>query len=118
MHQHAPNIFLLYQHRVIAEADLEQTAESTVNQAQADLQAAEQALKVVGIEHPDRMSKDTDHAGGSGAGPHRGRGRGKAGFARAGDPGRRNAGLYHFQHGQRVGSRQCLRARHGRRAYG
>ncbi|MGA2986470.1 MAG: efflux RND transporter periplasmic adaptor subunit [Terriglobia bacterium] len=48
----------LYQHRVIAEADLEQ-AESTVNQAQADLQAAEQALTVVGIEHPDRISKDT-----------------------------------------------------------
>jgi cobalt-zinc-cadmium efflux system membrane fusion protein len=48
----------LYQHRVIALADLEQ-AESTQNQAQADLQAAEQALKVVGIEHPDQLSKDT-----------------------------------------------------------
>jgi cobalt-zinc-cadmium efflux system membrane fusion protein len=48
----------LYQHRVIAEADLEQ-AESAQNQAQADLQSAEQALKVVGIEHPDRLSKDT-----------------------------------------------------------
>ena len=48
----------LYQHRVIAQADLEQ-AESTANQAQADLQAAEQALKVVGIEHPDQLSKDT-----------------------------------------------------------
>jgi cobalt-zinc-cadmium efflux system membrane fusion protein len=48
----------LYQHRAIAEADLEQ-AESTQNQAQADLQAAEQALKVLGIEHPDRLSKDT-----------------------------------------------------------
>jgi len=48
----------LYQHRVIALADLEQ-AESTENQAQADLQAAEQALKVVGIQHPERLSKDT-----------------------------------------------------------
>jgi membrane fusion protein, heavy metal efflux system len=47
----------LYQHRVIAAADLEQ-AESTENQAQADLQAAEQALTVVGIDHPDRLSKD------------------------------------------------------------
>lgn len=47
----------LFQHKVIAESDLEQ-AESTENQAQADLQAAEQALKVVGIDHPDRMSKD------------------------------------------------------------
>jgi cobalt-zinc-cadmium efflux system membrane fusion protein len=49
----------LYQHRVIAQADLEQ-AESTQNQAQADLQAAEQALKVLGIEHPDRMSKEAN----------------------------------------------------------
>ena len=48
----------LYQHRVIAQADLEQ-AESTQNQAQADLQAAEQALKVIGIEHPESLSKDT-----------------------------------------------------------
>jgi cobalt-zinc-cadmium efflux system membrane fusion protein len=47
----------LYQHRVIAEADLEQ-AESSEAQAQADLQAAEVALKAVGIEHPDSMSKD------------------------------------------------------------
>jgi cobalt-zinc-cadmium efflux system membrane fusion protein len=48
----------LYQHHAIAEADLLQ-AESTRNQAQADLQAAEQALKVLGIEHPDRLSPDT-----------------------------------------------------------
>jgi cobalt-zinc-cadmium efflux system membrane fusion protein len=48
----------LYQHRVIAQADLEQ-AESTVNQAQADLQATEQGLKVVGIGHPESLSKDT-----------------------------------------------------------
>ncbi len=47
----------LYQHKVIAESDLEQ-AESTENQAEADLQAAEQALRVVGIDHPDRLSKD------------------------------------------------------------
>jgi len=48
----------LFQHHAIAEADLLQ-AESTRNQAQADLQAAEQALKVLGIEHPDRLSPDT-----------------------------------------------------------
>jgi cobalt-zinc-cadmium efflux system membrane fusion protein len=47
----------LYQHRALAQADLEQ-AESTQNQAEADLQAAEQALTVVGIEHPNRLSKD------------------------------------------------------------
>jgi cobalt-zinc-cadmium efflux system membrane fusion protein len=39
----------LYAHHAIAQADLE-TAESTRNQAQADLQAAEQALKVLGVK--------------------------------------------------------------------
>jgi cobalt-zinc-cadmium efflux system membrane fusion protein len=48
----------LYQHHVIAQTDLEQ-AESAQNQAQADLQSAEQALRVVGIEHPDQLSTDT-----------------------------------------------------------
>ena len=51
----------LYQHHAIAMADLEQ-AESSENQAQADLQAAEQALTVVGIDHPDRLSKDATMA--------------------------------------------------------
>jgi cobalt-zinc-cadmium efflux system membrane fusion protein len=48
----------LYEHHAIALADLEQ-AESTENQAQSDLQAAEQALTVVGIQHPDRLSVET-----------------------------------------------------------
>lgn len=48
----------LYHHGAMAEADFEQ-AQSTENQALADLQAAELALKVVGIDHPDRLSKDT-----------------------------------------------------------
>jgi cobalt-zinc-cadmium efflux system membrane fusion protein len=48
----------LYQHRALPAADLEQT-ESTQNQAQADVQAAEQALNVVGVEHPESLSKDT-----------------------------------------------------------
>jgi len=48
----------LYQHQVIAMADLEQ-AEATANQAQADAQAADQALRAVGIKHPDSLSKDT-----------------------------------------------------------
>ena len=39
----------LYAHRAIALADLEQ-AESTRNQAQADMQAAEQALRVLGVQ--------------------------------------------------------------------
>ena len=48
----------LYQHRALAQADLEQAA-SAQSQAQADLQATEQALKILGIEHPDRLSRDT-----------------------------------------------------------
>lgn len=44
----------LYAHHAIAERDL-QTAESAEIQAQADLQAAEQALKVLGIPRPDTL---------------------------------------------------------------
>ena len=47
----------LFQHHAIAEADLQQ-AESTRNQAQADLQSAEQGLKVLGIVQLDRVLKD------------------------------------------------------------
>jgi membrane fusion protein, heavy metal efflux system len=45
----------LYAHHAVAEADLQQ-AETTRNQAQADLQAAEQALKVLGVD-PERLPK-------------------------------------------------------------
>ena len=45
----------LYAHHAIAEAELLQ-AESARNQAQADLQAAEQALKVLGVD-PDGLLK-------------------------------------------------------------
>jgi len=47
----------LYEHHAIAEADLQQ-AESTRNQALADLQAAQQSLKVLGINELDRLLKD------------------------------------------------------------
>lgn len=46
---------LLYDHGAIAQADLEQ-AETTRDQARADLQSAEQALKVLGIEHLDSLA--------------------------------------------------------------
>ncbi len=46
---------LLYQHGAIAQADLEQ-AETTRDQARADLQAAEQALKVLGISSLDSLA--------------------------------------------------------------
>lgn len=44
----------LYAHHAIAERDL-QAAESAEIQAQADLQAAEQSLKVLGIPRPDTL---------------------------------------------------------------
>jgi membrane fusion protein, heavy metal efflux system len=47
----------LYQHRVIAQADLEQ-AESAENQAEADLQSADQSLRAVGVSQPDRIAKE------------------------------------------------------------
>lgn len=44
----------LYAHHAIAEADLQQS-ESARNQARADLQAAEQAVKVLGIPQPESL---------------------------------------------------------------
>jgi len=46
----------LYEHHAIAEADLQQ-ADSTRNQALADLQAAEQSLKVLGISDLEHLLK-------------------------------------------------------------
>jgi len=47
----------LYAHHAIAEADLQQ-AESTRNQAEADLQSAQQSLRVLGINQLDRLLKN------------------------------------------------------------
>jgi cobalt-zinc-cadmium efflux system membrane fusion protein len=44
----------LYMHGVIAQSDLEQ-AESTRTQAEADLQASEQAVRILGIQNPDSL---------------------------------------------------------------
>jgi cobalt-zinc-cadmium efflux system membrane fusion protein len=46
----------LYQHHAIAERDLEQ-AESDRTQAQADLNAAEQGMKILGIKNPAELAK-------------------------------------------------------------
>ena len=46
----------LYKHHAIAERDLEQ-AESDHNQAQADLGAAEQGIKILGIKNPNDLAK-------------------------------------------------------------
>lgn len=48
----------LYAHKAIAERDL-QAAESAEVQAQADLEAAEQSLRIVGITHPNDLTKAT-----------------------------------------------------------
>jgi cobalt-zinc-cadmium efflux system membrane fusion protein len=45
----------LYQHGAMAQADLEQ-AETARDQARADLQSAEQALKVLGVSSPDSLA--------------------------------------------------------------
>ncbi|HKS74926.1 MAG TPA: efflux RND transporter periplasmic adaptor subunit, partial [Terriglobales bacterium] len=45
----------LYQHHAIAQRDLEQ-AESDRNQARADLNAAEQGLKILGVKNPDSLA--------------------------------------------------------------
>jgi membrane fusion protein, heavy metal efflux system len=46
----------LYQHNAIAERDLQQ-AESDKTQAQADLNAAEQGLKILGVKNPEDLAK-------------------------------------------------------------
>jgi len=46
----------LYQHHAIAERDLEQ-AESDRNQARADLNAAEEGMKILGIKNPADLAK-------------------------------------------------------------
>jgi len=46
----------LFQHHAIAERDLEQ-AESDRTQAQADLNAAEQGMKILGIKNPEDLAK-------------------------------------------------------------
>jgi len=46
----------LYQHHAIAERELLQ-AESDRNQAQADLNASEQGLRILGIKNPDNLAK-------------------------------------------------------------
>ncbi len=46
----------LYQHNAIAQRDLEQ-AESDRNQAQADLNAADQGMKILGIKNPADLAK-------------------------------------------------------------
>jgi membrane fusion protein, heavy metal efflux system len=48
----------LYQHKAIAERDLLQ-AESDRNQAQADLNASEQGMKILGFKNPDDLAKAT-----------------------------------------------------------
>jgi membrane fusion protein, heavy metal efflux system len=46
----------LYQHHAIAQRDLEQ-AESDRNQAQADLNAADQGMRILGIKNPGDLAK-------------------------------------------------------------
>lgn len=51
----------LYAHHAIAEQDLEQ-AESNRTQARADLNAAEQGMRILGIKNPDDLAKSPSSA--------------------------------------------------------
>ncbi|MGC0772519.1 MAG: efflux RND transporter periplasmic adaptor subunit [Candidatus Acidiferrum sp.] len=51
----------LFSHGAIAEADF-QTAESTRNQAQADLQSSEDALRALGVSDPESLAKNPPKA--------------------------------------------------------
>jgi cobalt-zinc-cadmium efflux system membrane fusion protein len=51
----------LYQHHAIAQRDLQQ-AESDRNQARADLNAAEQGMKILGIRNPAQLTGGTESA--------------------------------------------------------
>ncbi|HEY6904509.1 MAG TPA: efflux RND transporter periplasmic adaptor subunit [Candidatus Acidoferrales bacterium] len=51
----------LYQHQAIAERDLLQ-AESDRNQAQADLNASDQSMKILGIKNPEDVAKAASSA--------------------------------------------------------
>lgn len=51
----------LYQHHAIAQKDLEQ-AESDKNQARADLNAAEQGMKILGIKNPGQIANSPTSA--------------------------------------------------------
>lgn len=51
----------LYQHHAVAQRDLEQS-ESDRNQAQADLNAAEQGMKILGIKNPAELAKTATSA--------------------------------------------------------
>jgi membrane fusion protein, heavy metal efflux system len=51
----------LYQHHAVAQRDLEQT-ESDRNQARADLNAAEQGMKILGIKNPSELAKNSASA--------------------------------------------------------
>ena len=92
--------------------DLEQ-AESNRTQAQADLNAAEQGMRILGIKNPEDLAKAPSSARDSGAGADCGRGGGAAGFAGASGAGRADAGIHHLgpEHsvgaGQRVPGRSC-----------
>ena len=51
----------LYDHHAVAQRDLEQ-AESSRNQAQADLNTAEQGMKILGIKNPADLAKSSSSA--------------------------------------------------------
>ena len=107
----------LYQHHAIAQRDLEQ-AESDRNQAQADLNAADQGMRILGIKNPGDLAKAPSSALDSGACTHWGRGRRAPGLTRTGGTGRADASLYDFGLKHRMGAGQRIPGGSGRGAHG
>ncbi len=100
----------LYDHKAIAEADLQQ-AESARAQAQADVESSADALRVLGISDPESLAEESAFGASAAA---------RAGLRRNHRPprgpgpivaGRRHAMLHDFRHEHRVGSRECLSKR-------
>ena len=97
----------LYAHHAIAERDL-QAAESAEIQAQADQQASEQSLKILGIPRPDTLIENPTSPEVPVLAPIAGEA-----VERLCSPGQviqagPDAVLHHFQHEHGLGAGQCL----------
>ena len=102
----------LYEHKAIAEADVEQ-AESTRTQAEADLQASEQAIRILGISDPETLVRDPSSPGGALLGADGGRNRRAIVLAGAAPTGGNDAVFHAFRYELGVGARQHLPERRG-----
>jgi hypothetical protein len=92
----------LFAHHAIADRDLLQ-AESDRIQAQADLSAAQEGMRILGIPKPEDLEKSPHLSADSVAGAHWRRNRGTPRFARTGNASRHDSGFHHFGHEHGLG---------------